>query len=92
MKISHDDLLSPEGYLIDRSNWTKELAISIAKDHKIDLLDDHWIIINHLQHFYDEYEMVPTNRALIGVVKKDLPDFNSISFTQMFSDKPIQTA
>ena len=38
-----------EGYLTDVSQWNKEIAIEIAKEHNIELTDKHWEVISWLQ-------------------------------------------
>jgi len=41
--------VTEEGYLTDVSQWNKEIAIEIAKEHDIELTDKHWEVISWLQ-------------------------------------------
>jgi tRNA 2-thiouridine synthesizing protein E len=41
--------VNDEGYLTDRSQWTKEIAISIAKEEGIELTDKHFSLIDYLR-------------------------------------------
>ncbi len=64
----HDE----EGYLTNLNDWSKELAILIAKDENIEMTDDHWEIVNFLREYYEEYQIAPAVRVLIKAVKKKL--------------------
>ena len=44
--------LNEEGYLTDLSQWTKDIALGLAKDEEIELTEKHWEVLNYLQ---DEY-------------------------------------
>ena len=65
--VEHDE----EGYITDLSTWTKELADVIAKEEKIDMNDEHWLIVNFLRDYYEEYQIAPAVRVLIKAVKKE---------------------
>ncbi len=41
-----------EGYLLDFSQWTPEVAQQIANEEKIELTDKHWEVISFLQDCY----------------------------------------
>ena len=64
----HDE----EGYLTNLNDWSKELAVLIAKDENIEMTDDHWEIVNFLREYYEEYQIAPAVRVLIKAVKKKL--------------------
>ncbi len=63
-----------EGYLVDISVWSKELADLIAKDENIDMSDDHWEVVNFLRDYYEEYQIAPAIRVLTKAIKKSLGD------------------
>ncbi|HHH49737.1 MAG TPA: TusE/DsrC/DsvC family sulfur relay protein [Saprospiraceae bacterium] len=44
--------VNEEGYLKDLSQWSKDVALEIAKEEGITLTDRHWEIINYLQEQY----------------------------------------
>lgn len=92
MKINDDDLFDSDGYLLPSENWNKDIATSVAEKHGIVLSDHHWIIINSLQEFYREYQIIPTNRALINLIRQENEDFSSIDFQKLFPSSPIQIA
>lgn len=41
--------VNDEGYLTDFSQWSKEIAIDIAKEEEIELTDAHWKVLEYLQ-------------------------------------------
>ena len=34
-----------EGYLVDLNDWTREIAVELAKSENVEMTDDHWEII-----------------------------------------------
>ena len=61
-----------EGYLVDISAWSKELAELIAEDENIEMNDDAWEVVNFLRNYYEEYQIAPAVRVLTKAVKKSL--------------------
>ena len=59
-----------EGYITDISLWSKELAVLIAEDEKIEMSGDHWEVVNFLRDYYEEYQIAPAIRVLTKAVKK----------------------
>jgi len=41
--------ISDEGYLVDPSEWTKEIALEIAKEEEIELTDKHFEVIEFIR-------------------------------------------
>jgi len=41
--------VNEEGYLTDKSKWTKEVAVEIAKEEGIELTDKHWEVLEYLR-------------------------------------------
>ena len=64
--FEHDE----EGYIIDMSVWSKELADIIAKEEEIDMTEEHWEVVNFLRDYYDEYQIAPAIRVLVKAIKK----------------------
>ncbi len=61
-----------EGYLVNISEWNKELAELIAKDENIEMSEDAWEVVNFLRDYYEEYQIAPAVRVLTKAVKKSL--------------------
>ncbi len=65
-----------EGFMVDKSQWTKEIAVEIAKQEGIDpLTDDHWKIIDFCRQTGLDSGKAPTMRQITtgtGISTKDL--------------------
>lgn len=78
--------VNDEGYLIDFSQWNKEIATAIAGEENINLTDRHWTVINYLQEqFKKEIPMSIRKIRNSGVV--DIKEFY-----QLFPRGPLKTA
>lgn len=64
--------LDPEGYLVDRAQWSEEVATLLAEDEGLALSDAHWEIIHLVRGFYQRYEMAPAMRPLVKAVQQQL--------------------
>lgn len=53
--VSVDD----EGYLFDSSDWSPEVAETMAANDDVALNADHWIAINFLRDFYAQFGVAP---------------------------------
>jgi tRNA 2-thiouridine synthesizing protein E len=64
-----------EGYLVNRSDWSEDVAKEMARQDNCDLTDAHWEVINFLREYYDEYQIAPAVRVLTKAIGKKLgPD------------------
>ena len=83
-----------EGYITDISNWSKDLADTIAVVEKIDMNDDHWEVVNFLRDYYEEYQIAPAVRVLTKAIKKSLGDDkgNSKYLYELFPYGPAKQA
>ena len=59
-----------EGFLIDLSQWTKEIAEEMAKSDDIELSSEHWDVINFLRGYFEEYQIAPAVRVLTKAIAK----------------------
>ena len=41
--------VNEEGYLTDLSQWSKDVALELAKEEGIEMTDRHWEVIEYLQ-------------------------------------------
>jgi len=44
--------VNDEGYLTDLSQWTKEVALALAKEEGIEMTDQHWAVVEFLQQSF----------------------------------------
>lgn len=59
-----------EGFLVDLSQWTKEIAVEMARYDDIELSDAHWDIINFLREYFEKYQVAPAVRILAKAIAK----------------------
>ncbi len=78
--------LSEEGYLVDLNDWNREIASEIAKEENIEMSDQHWTVIQHLQ---DQYKAeIPLTIRKIG--KSGIVSIKE--FYQLFPNGPLKKA
>ncbi len=54
-----------DGFIVDPGLWTTELAETLARTEDIEsLTEEHWKIINYLNHYYREFGIAPMVRKL----------------------------
>ncbi len=54
-----------EGFLVNKDEWTREIAVEIAKEEGINELNEqHWKVIKYLQDTYNSTGALPTIRAI----------------------------
>jgi tRNA 2-thiouridine synthesizing protein E len=64
-----------EGDLVNRSDWSEDVAKEMARQDNCELSDAHWEVINFLREYYDEYQIAPAVRVLTKAIGKKLgPD------------------
>jgi TusE/DsrC/DsvC family sulfur relay protein len=51
-----------EGYLVNPDDWTDDIAIELAKEENIDLIESHWQIPRFIRKYYSEHNVVPDVR------------------------------
>ncbi len=80
--------LNDEGFLVDPSQWTEEMAVELAHREDIDLLTErHWQVIRFMRQQYEASGSGPNVRMLAkmsGIPIKEL--------YQLFPKGPAKTA
>lgn len=61
-----------EGYLINLSDWNKDVANFIAQTENISMSDQHWEVVDFLREYYEEYQIAPAVRVLTKAIGKKL--------------------
>jgi len=63
-----------EGYLINRDDWSDEVAEQIAfqqaRQDNVTLTETHWGLIHYFRDYYDEYKVHPTMHKLVMTLGK----------------------
>jgi tRNA 2-thiouridine synthesizing protein E len=61
-----------EGYLVNRDDWSEEVAHALAEAEGLDMSENHWEVVNFLREYYDEYQIAPAVRVLTKAIGKKL--------------------
>ena len=94
MKLPDNIATDSNGYLKDSSQWTEELASTIASIEQIELTSDHWEVIKYVRKFYQDYNKSPSIRPLVKYLKTVLPEdkSNSLYLQILFPEGPAKQA
>ena len=75
-----------EGYLEDLNQWSKDIAVEIAKEEEVTLEDKHWEVLQYLQEQYKNE--VPLSIRKVG--KSGVVDIKE--FYALFPNGPLKKA
>jgi tRNA 2-thiouridine synthesizing protein E len=76
-----------EGYLVNRSQWNKDVATALAAEEGITLTDGHWKVIDFIDADFKEKGVVPGMRRMNKVGNIPTKDLYAL-----FPDGPIKKA
>ena len=63
-----------EGYLLDFNDWSPAVTEALAEADGVKLTDEHWLLIDFLHRFYEEYKIAPEIPILARNLCKDQND------------------
>lgn len=72
--------IDDEGYLIDPTVWTEELAHKFASQENIELTTEHWDAIHFMRQYFAERQIAPDVRH----VMKHLAELGAESRNRIF--------
>ena len=83
-----------EGYLLDASQWTRQVAQIIAQLEQIEMTEDHWQVVEYIRQFYREFGTSPSIRPLVKYLAQQLPaeKGNSVYLQILFPEGPAKQA
>ncbi len=76
--------VTEDGYLTDFSQWTNEIGFEIAKEHGIEMTDQHWKVIEYLQEKNSNKEAL----SIRGIKKSGV--INIKEFYSLFPGGPLK--
>lgn len=81
-------------YLNKSKKWNKEIALFLAKEEKIKMTHDHWLIILFLRDFYFKFKIYPSMKFLVKNIAKiiGIEKANSIYLFKLFPKGPLSQA
>ncbi|NWE46222.1 TusE/DsrC/DsvC family sulfur relay protein [Pseudomonas gingeri] len=89
-----DIALDKDGYLVELSDWSPEVASALAARETIELSAEHWEILELLRGFYQEFDLSPATRPLIKytALKLGAEKGNSLHLNRLFNGTPAKLA
>lgn len=70
------ELVRPEidsdGFLVDPSDWTEQIAEGFAAEEEIELTDEHWAIIRLMRKYWEEHGVAPDVSYTMRFAKKTM--------------------
>lgn len=83
-----------EGYLLNSTDWSQDLAEKIAELEQITLTEAHWEVVNFVREFYIEFNTSPAIRMLVKAMAKKLGEDkgNSMYLYKLFPKGPAKQA
>ena len=61
-----------EGYLANISEWEQGVAEFMARADGIELTEEHWVVLNILRDYYNEFQTAPAIRVLNKTIGKQV--------------------
>lgn len=78
--------VNEEGYLTDLSQWTKDVALELAKEEGIEMTDQHWSVVEYIQQSFRNSDSL----SLRSLGKRGPVSIKEIY--QLFPDGPLKKA
>ncbi|HPS73063.1 MAG TPA: TusE/DsrC/DsvC family sulfur relay protein [Bacteroidales bacterium] len=78
--------VNEEGYLLNPSQWTKEIAVEIAKEENLELTDQHFKVLDFIREKHAKGETL----TIRSVGNSGITDIKG--FYQLFPGAPMKKA
>lgn len=76
-----------EGFMVNASDWTKEIGVAIAEALEVKLTDRHWHVIDFARADFEDSGEPPTLRRITKQTGVDMKEIY-----QLFPDGPAKLA
>ncbi len=63
-----------EGYLVCQTDWSQDVAITLAATEKIDMTETHWGLVDTIRQYFDDNQKHPSMIDLIHLLSKHLQE------------------
>jgi tRNA 2-thiouridine synthesizing protein E len=57
--------IDDEGYLVDPADWSREVAVELARREGVALTDAHWAVIRFMREYYELHRIAPDARFVL---------------------------
>lgn len=87
-------ILNDEGFLKKSTDWSKDVAVILAKLNKIELTESHWEIIIFIRGYYQNFNYLPNARIFTKAIARQLgvDKGNSRYLHLLFPQGPLKYA
>jgi len=82
--------LDREGFLLNLSDWSPQVAEQLAVANGIHLHDPHWEVIHLVREFYRQHDLSPPVRVIVKLLRNELGPGKgrSIYLMKLFGGSP----
>lgn len=71
--------ITEEGYLMNISMWTREVAQIMAKEElNCDLTQDHWQIVDCIREYYQEFGVAPAQQIVCKLTELSIAQIDDL--------------
>ena len=83
-----------EGFLVNRKDWNKEVALQIAELSQLELIASHWEILFFIRKYYQQFKHLPNARVFTKAIRHEFGEKkgNSRYLHQLFPQGPLKYA
>lgn len=61
-----------QGFLLDSTQWNRQVALELARREAIELSDEHWEILLFIRDYYQQFKHLPNARMFAAAIRKQL--------------------
>ena len=73
LKINGRELeTDEEGFLLDPSEWNREVAEEIARLESLELTPERWAVVEYVREYFEERQSVPEARFALTAIGRKL--------------------
>ena len=86
--------LTKEGFLVHSTDWSEDVALTLAKVEGITLTTAHWDILHFIRRYYETYQYLPNTRVFIKLIATEfgVEKGNSRYLQGLFPQSPLKKA
>ena len=59
-----------EGFLVDPTDWNRDVAQAIADELNIEMEESHWEVVEWVRAYYEQNQIVPEARHLLKALRE----------------------
>lgn len=61
-----------EGFLLDPSEWNRDVARAIARQETLELTEARWLVVDFVRNHFEERQTVPETRVILRMLGERL--------------------